>query len=215
VWTSPRSAVNDFAPSATAAKSHAALFTQTVRGPSLLRGVTNRLYQLLPHPVTRAAAAPGNPHGTILPSTTNFVAFGNLTESATEVASAWMFDVRSTSTSRVGQVYRGAPTARTVRKIAHQSPGRIILQTFAGFPGVGSTQIAASARAPATKEVWGNGLHGAHHTHSLSAFHISRSAGLRTPTASTSRVSNCEQASVSGQICMYSFDPAKSSPSPL
>src|SRR5206468_382942 len=86
----------------------------------------------------------------------NLVAFGNLTESTSEVViSAWLYDVRSPSSQAVvGKVYRGAPTDAQVRKFAHQFADEIISRLSGGLPGVASTQIAFVSSRTGTKEIW-------------------------------------------------------------
>jgi len=153
----PRIAVADFAPRADNAKSHATLFTQTVRDDLSFSGVIE-----LVSPSFYPSQVPSAPNElqkltwTDPPLNSNFVAFGNLTESTTEVAiSAWMYDVRSPSNEPVvGKIYRGAPTDAQVRKFAHQFADEIISKLSGGFPGVGSTQIAFISSRTGTKELW-------------------------------------------------------------
>ncbi len=209
----PRIAVADFAPRVDNAKPHAALFTQTVRDDLSFSGVIE-----LVSPSFYPAQVPSAPNElqkltwTDPPVNSNFVAFGNLTESTTEVAiSAWMYDVRSPSNEPVvGKIYRGAPTDAQVRKFAHQFADEIISKLSGGFPGVGSTQIAFISSRTGTKELWVMDYDGANQ-HPLTSL---RSISL-TPRWSpdSSRIAfTCfapANSVVSGQICMYSFDSGK------
>ena len=83
----PRIAVADFAPRADNAKPHATLFTQTVREDLSFSGVIE-----LVSPSFYPAQVPSAPNElqkltwTDPPLNANFAAFGNLTESSTEVA---------------------------------------------------------------------------------------------------------------------------------
>jgi len=209
----PRIAVTDFAPRADNAKSHAALFTQTVRDDLSFSGVIE-----LVSPSFYPTQVPTEPQQlqkstwTDPPLNANFVAFGNLTESATEVAiPAWMFDVRSTSNEAVvGQVYRGAPTDAQVRKFAHQFADEIISRLSGGFPGVGSTQIAFVSSRTGTKEVWVMDYDGANQ-HPLTSLHSISLTPRWSPDASRIAFTCFAPANsvVSGQICMYSFDSGK------
>ena len=209
----PRIAITDFAPRSDTAKPHADLFTQTVRDDLSFSGVIEVV-----SPSFYPAQVPSTPNElqkqtwTNPPLNSNFVAFGNLTESTAEVAiSAWMYDVRSPSNEPVvGKVYRGAPTDAQVRKFAHQFADEIISKLSGGFPGVGSTQIAFVSSRTGTKEVWVMDYDGANQ-HALTSLH-SISLTPRWSPDSSRIAFTCFAPSnglVSAQVCMYSFDAGK------
>jgi TolB protein len=209
----PRIAVTDFAPRADNAKPHAALFTQVVREDLSFSGIIELVSpSFYPVQVPTEPQELQKPVWVGPPLNATFVAFGNLTESSTEVAiPAWMYDVRSTSNEAVvGKVYRGAPTDAQVRKFAHQFADEIISKLSGGFPGVGSTQIAFISSRTGAKEVWVMDYDGANQ-HPLTSL---RSIAL-TPRWSpdSSRIAfTCfapANSVVSAQICMYSFDSGK------
>src|ERR1700694_5406526 len=109
----PRIAVTDFAPRADNAKSHSQLFTQVVRDDLQFSGIVDLVSPSF-YPV-QAPTAPSeldNLDWTTPQINANLVAFGNLTESTSEVViSGWLYDVRSPSTQAVvGKVYRGTHT---------------------------------------------------------------------------------------------------------
>jgi len=209
----PRIAVADFAPRADNAKPHASLFTQTVRDDLSFSGVIE-----LVSPSFYPAQVPSAPQElqkltwTDPPLNANFVAFGNLTESPTEVAiPAWMYDVRSPSNEPVvGKIYRGAPTDAQVRKFAHQFADEIISKLSGGFPGVGSTQIAFISSRTGTKELWVMDYDGANQ-HPLTSLRSISLTPRWSPDASRIAFTCFAPANsvVSGQICMYSFDSGK------
>jgi TolB protein len=153
----PRIAIADFAARSDSAKPQASLFTQVVREDLQFSGILE-----LASPSFYPPQAPGVPAAlkyppwTDPPTNANFLGFGNLSESAAEVAiEAWLYDVRSLSTQAVlGKVYRGAPTDAQVRKFAHQFADEIISKLSGGAPGVASTQIAFVSSRTGTKEIW-------------------------------------------------------------
>jgi TolB protein len=209
----PRIAVTDFAPRADNAKPHAALFTQVVREDLSFSGIIELVSpSFYPVQVPTEPQELQKPVWAGPPLNATFVAFGNLTESSTEVAiPAWMYDVRSTSNEAVvGKVYRGAPTDAQVRKFAHQFADEIISKLSGGFPGVGSTQIAFISSRTGAKEVWVMDYDGANQ-HPLTSL---RSIALTPRWApDSSRIAfTCfapANSVVSAQICMYSFDSGK------
>src|SRR5229473_2259394 len=141
----PRVAVADFAARADNAKSHSQLFTQVVRDDLQFSGIIDLVSPSF-YPV-QVPSVPGelrNSDWTTPQVNSNLIAFGNVTETASEVViSGWLFDVRSPSTQAViGKVYRGTPTDAEVRKFAHQFADEIISRLSGGLPGVASTQIA-------------------------------------------------------------------------
>jgi TolB protein len=209
----PRIAVTDFAPRADNAKPHAALFTQVVREDLSFSGIIE-----LVSPSFYPTQVPSTPNElaktlwTDPPLNANFVAFGNLTETSTEVSiPAWMFDVRSLSNEPVvGKVYRGAPTDDQVRKFAHQFADEIISKLSGGFPGVGSTQIAFVSSRTGTKEVWVMDYDGANQ-HPITSLRSIALTPRWSPDSSRIAFTCFEPANsvVSAQICMYSFDSGK------
>jgi TolB protein len=209
----PRIAVTDFAPRADNAKPHAALFTQVVREDLSFSGIIELVSpSFYPVQVPTEPQELQKPVWAGPPLNATFVAFGNLTESSTEVAiPAWMYDVRSTSNEAVvGKVYRGAPTDAQVRKFAHQFADEIISKLSGGFPGVGSTQIAFISSRTGAKEVWVMDYDGANQ-HPLTSLHSIALTPRWSPDSSRIAFTCFAPANsvVSAQICMYSFDSGK------
>ena len=211
--TKPRVAIADFAPRSDTAKSHSVLFTQVVRDDLQFSGILELASPSFypPQPPTvptelKAAA------WIDLPTNANYVGFGNLTESTSDVAiQAWLYDVRNPSSQPVvGKVYRGAPTDLQVRKFAHQFADEIISKLTGGLPSVASTQIAFVSSRTGTKEIWVMDYDGANQ-HPITSL---RSIAL-TPRWSPdgSRIAFTCFAPYSGlnsaQICMYSMDTGK------
>jgi TolB protein len=209
----PRIAVPDFAPRVDNAKSHSGLFTQTVRDDLAFSGVIDLVSpSFYPTTVPTAPNELQKLTWTDPPLNSNFVAFGNLTESPTEVViSAWCYDVRSPSNEAVvGKIYRGAPTDDQVRKFAHQFADEIISKLSGGFPGVGSTQIAFISTRSGKKELWVMDYDGADQ-HQLSHLGSISLTPRWSPDASRVAFTCFAPANsiVSAQICMYSFDAEK------
>ena len=209
----PRIAVADFAARVDTAKNHSGLFTQTVRDDLAFSGVVDLVSpSFYPTTVPTAPNELQKLTWTDPPLNANFVAFGNLTESASEVAiSAWCFDVRSPSNEAVvGKIYRGAPTDDQVRKFAHQFADEIISKLSGGFPGVGSTQIAFISSRTGTKELWVMDYDGANQ-HPLTRLGSISLTPRWSPDASRIAFTCFAPANsiVSAQICMYSFDAGK------
>jgi TolB protein len=209
----PRIAVTDFAPKTDNAKSHSALFTPVVRDDLAFSGVLELVSPSF-YP-TEVPTQPGelrNLTWTDPPLNSNFVAFGNLTESSSEVViSAWMFDVRSTSNQAVvGKVYRGVPTDPQVRKFAHQFADEIISKLSGGFPGIASTQIAFISSRSGTKELWVMDYDGSNQ-HPITSLKTISLTPRWSPDASRIAFTCFEPAGgvTSAQICMYSFDANK------
>jgi TolB protein len=209
----PRIAVSDFA-APDNGKPHAQLFTQVVRDDLAFSGIVELVSPSF-YPTSGLPTQPSelrNLMWTDPPLNANFVAFGNLTESATEVViSGWMFDVRSTSNQAVvGKVYRGAPTDAQVRKFAHQFADEIINKLSGGLPSIASTQIAFVSARTGTKEIWVMDYDGANQ-HPLTALKTISLTPRWSPDASRIAFTCFEPAGgvTSAQICMYSFDANK------
>jgi TolB protein len=207
----PRIAIADFTPRSDNAKSHSALFTQVVRDDLQFCGILE-----LASPSFYPPQPPSIPtelrYATWIdpPTNANFVGFGNLIESDSDVTiAAWLYDVRSTSTEAVvGRVYRGTPTDNQVRKFAHQFADEIISRLSGGLPGVAGTQIAFVSSRNGSKEIWVMDYDGANQRQLTSLKSISLTPRW-SPDAS--RIAfTCfapgPNGSISAQICMYSMD---------
>jgi TolB protein len=210
----PRVAVADFAARSDNAQSHSQLFTQVVRDDLQFSGILD-----LVSPSFYPTAVPSQPSELrnddwITPQVNaNLVAFGNLTESASEVSiSAWLYDVRSPSNQAVvGKIYRGAPTDPQVRKFAHQFADEIISRLSGGLPGIASTQIAFVSSRTGTKELWAMDYDG-NNQHALTSLHTISLTPRWSPDASRIAFTCFEPGPtrvVSPQICMYSVDASK------
>jgi TolB protein len=208
----PRVAVADFVPRGDAVKPHSTLFTQVVRDDLRFCGILELVSPSF-YP-TQAPSLPAElkfPPWADPPANANLVAFGNLSESASEVAiEAWLFDVRNPAFQPViGKVYRGAPTDAQVRKFAHQFADEIISKLSGGLPGVGSTQIAFVSSRTGAKEIWVMDYDGANQRPLTSLRSISLTPRW-SPDAS--RIAFTCFPSLNGstaQICMYSLDSGK------
>src|SRR6266849_2245069 len=99
----PRVAVADFGSRADNAKSHSQLFTQVVRDDLQFSGIIDLVSPSFY--AVQVPSVPGelrNSDWTTPQVNSNLIAFGNVTEAATEVViSGWLFDVRSPSTQAV------------------------------------------------------------------------------------------------------------------
>jgi TolB protein len=209
----PRIAVTDFVPKAEGDKSHAVLFTTVVREDLGFSGILD-----LASPSFYPQKTPSQPGELQMldwsqpPVNANFVAFGNLSETSSEVAIfAWMYDVRSTSKEAVvGKVYRGTPTDAQVRKFAHQFADEIISKLSGGLASIASTQIAFIRGTYGSKELWVMDYDGANQ-HKLTSLGSVALTPRWSPDAS--RIAFTCFVPVSGvtsaQICMYSFDANK------
>jgi len=110
-----RLAVADFGPRADSAKTHSQQFTQIVRDDLAFSGILDFV-----SPSFYPAQSPTQPSELQNAAWTDpqvnahYVAFGNLSETTSEVAiQAWLYDVTSPSSqSVVGKIYRGAPHRR-------------------------------------------------------------------------------------------------------
>ena len=207
----PRVAVADFAPRVDNAKSHSQLFTQVVRDDLQFSGIIDLVSpSFYPTQVLTIPSELRNTDWTTPQINANLVAFGNLTESTSEVEiSAWLYDVRSPSTQAVvGKIYRGTPTDAQVRKFAHQFADEIISRLSGGLPGIASTQIAFVSSRTGTKEIWVMDYDGANQ-HPLTSLHTISLTPRWSPDASRIAFTCFVPGStgvVSPQICMYSAD---------
>jgi TolB protein len=211
--TKPRVAVADFAPRADSAKTHSAQFTQIVRDDLEFSGIVELISPSFYPAVT--LTNPGDLRSqpwTDPPLTANLVAFGNLTESSSEVSiEAWLYDVRSaTPQSVVGKVYRGSPTDAQVRKFAHMFADEIIMRLSGGLPGVASTQIAFVSSRTGSKEIWVMDYDGANQ-HPLTSLRTISLTPRWSPDGSRIAFTCYQPYSgvVSAQICMYSMELGK------
>jgi TolB protein len=210
----PRVAVADFAPRADSAKPHSQLFTQVVRDDLQFSGILDLVSpSFYPTQVPTVPSELRNLDWTTPQVNANFVAFGNLTESTSEVSiSGWLYDVRSTSNQAVvGKIYRGAPTDAQVRKFAHQFADEIVSRLSAGVPGIASTQIAFVSSRTGTKEIWLMDYDGANQ-HPLTSLKTISLTPRWSPDASRIAFTCFEPGPtrvVSPQICMYSVDANK------
>ncbi len=210
----PRVAVADFAPRSDAAKSHSSLFTQVVRDDLQFSGILDLASpSFYPPQVVSVPAELKAPSWIEQPTNANYVGFGNLTESTSEVTiQAWLFDVRNPSAPPVvGKVYRGGPTDLQVRKFAHQFADEIISKLSNGLPSVAQTQIAfVRSPSPGVKEIWVMDYDGANQ-HQLTSLHSISLTPRWSPDGS--RIAFTCYAPYKGvtgaQICMYSMDASK------
>jgi TolB protein len=208
-----RVAVASFGPRADNAKTHSDQFTQIVRDDLAFSGILDLVSpsfyptQTLSQPSELQYAAWTDPQ-----VKANYVAFGNLTETTSEVAiQAWLHDVNNPSAQAVvAKIYRGAPTDPQVRKFAHQFADEIISKLSGGLPGIASTQIAFISSRTGTKEVWVMDYDGANQ-HPLTNLRTISLMPRWSPD--TSRIAfTCYQplnGVVNAQICMYSMDAGK------
>jgi TolB protein len=209
----PRIAVPDFAARSDEAKAHSILFTTVVRDDLSFSGILDLVSPSF-YP-TQALTQPSelqNLTWTDNPLNANFVAFGNLTETASEVVIyAWMYDVRNPSTQPVvGKVYRGAPTDVQVRKFAHQFADEIVNKLSGGAGSIASTQIAYISARSGHKELWLMDYDGANQ-HSLTSLGSIALTPRWAPDASRIAFTCFTPANgvTSAQICMYSMDSNK------
>jgi TolB protein len=209
----PRVAIADFGPRSDSAKSHSSLFTQVVRDDLQFSGILELASpSFYPPQAPTAPAELKSPVWIEPPTNANFVGFGNLTESTSEVAiPAWLFDVRNPSSQPVvGKVYRGAPTDLQVRKFAHQFADEIISKLSGGLPSVASTQIAFVSSRTGAKEIWIMDYDGANQ-HPVTSLHSIALTPRWSPDGS--RIAFTCFAPYGGitsaQICMYSMDTGK------
>lgn len=211
-----RVAVASFGPRSDSAKTHADQFTQVVRDDLAFSGILDLVSpsfyptQTLSQPSELQFSVWSDPNNAQLHA--NYVAFGNLTESPTEVAiQAWLYDVNNPSSqSVVGKIYRGAPTDPQVRKFAHQFADEIISKLSGGLASVASTQIAFVSSRTGTKEIWVMDYDG-YNQHPLTNLRTISLTPRWSPDAS--RIAfTCYQPYnriTSAQICMYSMDAGK------
>jgi TolB protein len=208
-----RVAVADFGPRVDTAKTHSGQFTQIVRDDLQFSGIIDLVSpsfyptQALTQPSELQYPAWADPN-----VKAGYVAFGNITETASEVAiQAWLYDVNNPSTqSVIGKIYRGAPTDQQVRKFAHQFADEIINKLSGGLPSIASTQIAFISSRTGSKEVWVMDYDGANQ-HPLTTLRTISLMPRWSPDAS--RIAfTCYQPYnrvTTAEICMYSMDAGK------
>jgi TolB protein len=208
-----RVAVADFGPRTDNAKTHSQQFTQIVRDDLAFSGIIELVSpsfmptQTLTQPSELQYPTWSDPN-----VKANYVAFGNLTETASEIAiPAWLYDVdHPSSQSVVGKIYRAEPTDANVRKFAHQFADEIIFKLSGGYPGIASTQIAFISSRTGAKEVWLMDYDGANQ-HPLTTLRTISLMPRWSPDAS--RIAfTCYQpynGVTNAQICMYSMDAGK------
>jgi len=210
----PRLAIADFAARSDAAKPHATLFTQVVRDDLQFSGILDLASpSFYPSEVPTVPSELKAPAWVAQPTNANYVGFGNLTESPSEVTiQAWLFDVRNPSSQPVvGKVYRGGPTDLQVRKYAHEFADEIISKLSGGLPSVAQTQIAfVRSTGNGNKEIWVMDYDGANQ-HQLTNLHSIALTPRWAPDGS--RIAFTCFAPYKGinspQICMYSIDTGK------
>ncbi len=209
----PRVAVADFSPRMDFAKAHSSLFTDVVRDDLSFSGILE-----VASPSFYPQQQPSVPselrytNWTDSPVNAHFVAFGNLTESSSEVAiQAWFYDVTNPSTQAViSKIYRGAPTDAQVRKFAHQFADEIIGKLSGGLPSVASTQIAFVSSRTGAKEIWVMDYDGANQHPLTSLKSISLTPRWSPDSSRVAFTCFAYAAGVTGpQICMYSLDANK------
>ncbi len=208
-----RVAVADFGPRTDSAKTHAQQFTQIVRDDLAFSGIIELVSpSFMPTQTLTQPSELQYPTWSDSSVKANYVAFGNLTETASEVAiPAWLYDIdHPSSQSVVGKIYRGVPTDAQVRKFAHQFADEIIFKLSGGYPGIASTQIAFISSRTGSKEVWVMDYDGANQ-HPLTSLRSISLMPRWSPDAS--RIAfTCYQpynGVVNAQICMYSMDAGK------
>jgi TolB protein len=208
-----RVAVADFAPRSPAAKSHADLLSEVVRNDLAFSGIVEVVSKsFYPVQVPSVPAELKHQAWAEPPASAFFLAFGNLTESASEVSiEAWFFDVRNPGAPAVvGKIYRGDPTDAQVRRFAHQFADEIIAKLSGGLPGIASTQIAFISSRGGAKEVWVMDYDGANQ-HRLTSLRSIALTPRWSPDASRIAFTCYARAFgvVSPQICMYSMETGK------
>ena len=208
----PRVAVANFAPRNDQTRTHSLAFTQVVRDDLAFSGILELVSpSFYPQQVPTIPGELNNQAWKDPQINADMVAFGNLTESATEVEiQAWLYDVNGSSTqAMIGKVYRGAPTDAQVRKFAHQFADEI-LSKLTGQPGIASTQIAFVSSRTGSKEIWVMDYDGSNQ-HPLTSLRTISLTPRWSPDAS--RIAfTCfapYRNIVSPQLCMYSVDAGK------
>jgi TolB protein len=208
-----RVAVADFGPQADNAKTHAGQFTQIVRDDLQFSGIVELVSpSFYPTQPTTMPSQLQYSAWTDPQVKAHYVAFGNISETTSEVAiQAWLYDVTNPSSPAViGKVYRGTPTDAQVRIFAHQFADAIIGILSGGVPGVASTQIAFISARTGHKELWIMDYDGANQR---PLTHLRTISLMPRWSPDASRIAfTCYEpynGTVSAQICMYSMDLAK------
>src|SRR5271154_6405600 len=208
-----RVAVADFGPRADAAKTHSEQFSQIVRDDLAFSGIIDLVSpsfyptQALTQPSELQYPAWSDPN-----VKAGYVASGNITETASEVAiQAWLYDVNNPSTqSVIGKIYRGTPTDQQVRKFAHQFADEIINKLSGGLPSVAATQIAFVSSRGGSKEIWTMDYDGANQRPLTSLHSIALTPRWSPDASRIAFTCFAKFGNVTGpQICMYSMDSGK------
>ena len=208
-----RLAVAQFGPRADNAKTHSEQFTQIVRDDLQFSGILDLVSpSFYPAQATTMPSELQYQAWTDPQVNAHYLAFGNLSETTSEVAiQAWLYDVTNPSSpAMIGKIYRGAPTDAQVRKFAHQFADEIVGMLSGGIPGVASTQIAFISARSGSKELWVMDYDGANQ-HQLTNLKTISLMPRWAPDASRIAFACFEPVNriVSEQICMYSMDLGK------
>lgn len=208
-----RVAVSDFAARSAEAKPHADLFSEVVRNDLDFSGIIDLVSKSF-YPL-QTPSVPAELQSSVwsdAPVSAFFLAFGNLSESSSEVAvQAWFYDVRNPSAPPViGKVYRDQPTEAAVRKLAHEFADEIVNKLSGGVPGIGSTHIAFVSSRSGAKEIWEMDSDGADQRRLTSLNSISLTPRW-SPDASLIAFTCYVRAygALRPEICLYSLDLGK------
>jgi len=208
-----RVAVADFVPRSADAKPAADLFGEVVRSDLDFSGIIDLVSKsFYPLQVPSVPAELQFPPWSDAPVSAFYLAFGNLTESSSEVAvEAWFYDVRNPSAPPViGKVYRDQPTEAGVRKLAHEFADEIVNKLSGGIPGIGSTHIAFVSSRSGAKEIWEMDSDGADQRRLTSLNSIALTPRW-SPDASLIAFTCYVRAygALRPEICLYSLDMGK------
>ena len=208
-----RVAVADFTPRSPAAKPHADLFSEVVRNDLDFSGIIELVSKSFnPLEVPSIPAELKYPAWSDPPVSAFFLAFGNLSETSSEIAvEVWFYDVRNPSASPViGKVYRDQPTDAAVRRLAHQFADEIVSKLSGGVPGIAGTHIAFVSSRGGAKEIWEMDYDGANQHRLTSLGSISLTPRWSPDASRIAFTCYARAYGVFGpQICMYSMDTGK------
>ena len=208
-----RVAVADFTPRTPAAKPHADLFSEVVRNDLDFSGIIEVVSKsFYPLQVPGAPSELNYQTWSDPPVSASFLAFGSLSETASEVAiEAWFYDVRNPAAPPIiGKVYRDQPTDAAVRKLAHQFADEIVSKLSGGIPGIAGTHIAFVSSRGGAKEIWEMDYDGANQHRLTSLGTISLTPRWSPDVSRIAFTCYVRAYGVVGpQICMYSTDTGK------